>query len=185
MSRVTKHDRDKANAREKIYQYREKLGVHPVNVRHWAEPYPADRPEAARVRFLQIVAVGGAECYEALLKGLVLRPLNIRNEWLVSNGGYDPDAPGAEKYQLHLWIRPRRYDDLFGRQHTAQHCDAELHDGWSGHKVRANGRRDRKRKGRVIYRGRVSDCLDHAKQLFTVWESTRRLGGEPERLVLF
>ena len=178
MSRLTRFDADRAKARVQLYQLREKvLGVEASIGHHWSETLPP-HPDSARERFLQICAVGGAEAFEAMLKGLVLRPLAMRNCWLVHSG--DPDAPGGH-YQLNLWIRPRLFTDLFGRQHTKQHCDAELHDswGWSGYDKKGHRRRIR---ARIIYRGKVAQCLDHAKMLFVSWDAVTRLGGSPEKV---
>jgi hypothetical protein len=179
MSRSTKFDVDRAHAREKLYQLREQvLGVGVPDVRHWSETLPP-HPASARERFLQICAMGGAECFEAAMHGVVLRPHNIRNSWIVSSG--DPDERVGGSYQLHLWIRPGGRGEST-RPHTARGCGAELHDSWAT--VSRNPKR-RTRRGHIIHRGTLSQCLGHAKVLFTSWDATRRLGGKPEPLVLF
>ena len=132
----------------------------------------------ARERFLTICAIGGEWCYEAALKGLYLIAHNAANTWQVWNR-YDIQDPNTPAYTLHLWVRPRFTDSL--RQHLATACDAELHDGWDTRVWMT--KRKRTRKGRVIYRGTVSACLEHAKMLFASWDAVWRLGGKPYQVV--
>lgn len=163
-------DAYKAKCREEIYQYREELlGVGHAEVRNWWAAYPAKRPEAGRVRFLQIWAMGGPVGLEASEFGLRVAGSNIRNTWLLILGSERSDS----SYQLHLWVRPRRTEST--RQHTAKGCDAELHDGWNGEKFRQSKRRVR--TGKILYRGTVKQCCEHAATLFKAWDAAQRLGG--------
>jgi len=86
------------------------------------------------------------------------------------------EAENQHTYMLHLWIRPGGTEST--RQHTKRGCEAELHDGWQSKWMH---RQPRKRQ--VIFRGKVSACLDEAKKIFISWEAATRLGGNPEPLV--
>lgn len=176
MSRATRFDADKADAREQLYKLRESvLGVGHEAVHRWQEALP-EHPASFRERFLQICALGGALPFEALGYGVTLRPMSHRNEWLVQSLNTDG------QYQLHLWVHPKapRYST---RPWTIHGCDAELHDGWNTDSWRRT--RKRVRTGKIIVRGTVRECFEMARQLFTSWDAIARLGGQPEPLVMF
>jgi hypothetical protein len=177
-NRAAYYERYKARCREEICQYREALValglLQPRDVPRWDEPYPENRPEAGRVRFLQIWALGGPMQFEAAPFGLWAKHHSVRSTYLI--GLATRQGEEVFSYQLNLWVRPgQKADGACTRQHTAKGCDAELHDGWNGEYFRKTRRRSR--KGKIFARGTVQHCLSEAERLFRAWDAAARLGG--------
>jgi hypothetical protein len=176
-NRASYYERYKAKCRDEIYSYREALVplglLKREEVHRWEEEYPANRPEAGRVRFLQIWAMGGPLAFDVAKHGLWFKHHNVQSTYTVGLATKQGDQTFS--YKLELWVRPNpRANGACTRQHTAKGCDAELHDGWDSEYFRKTRRR--RRKGRIYARGTVQHCLAEAEKLFRSWEAAARLG---------
>lgn len=144
MSRLSRWEEDIQRAKDELRFLR---------VQHLGRFAPAETrlpaPYAAKERFLEICALGGAICFEARLLGLNLQPHVRRNVWAFKDC--------SRSRELFLWVRPR--------SNKFKPWDAELVF-------------PAKPPRKTVFKGSVTECLKHAKHQFDIDEAAIRLGGE-------